>query len=215
MVKISKLNKSFKGKEVLKNITLHIPEKKFVVIYGESGSGKSTLLNMIGLIDSFDSGELTLFNRKAPPRYATEALLLRRNFMSYMFQNYALIEDETIQENLDIALCYEKLSKKEKREKQNNALSEVNLKHSLKTKIYHLSGGEKQRVALARVILKPSRLILADEPTGSLDEKNRDEIIQLLKKEVEKGKTVVVVSHDPYVIEQAELSFSMDKLNNR
>lgn len=214
-IEIKRLEKSYKKIPLFSRLNVTIESHSFTAIHGKSGSGKSTLLNIIGLIDSFDSGELKLFGEKAPSINSKSALLMRRNKIAYLFQNYALVEDETIGQNLDIALFYDKSSRREKIRKKKEALESVNIEHDLTKKIYQLSGGEKQRVALARVILKDSELILADEPTGSLDDDNRNEMIDLLKKEKEKGKTVVAVKHDPYVISRSDTAIPIDQLKSQ
>lgn len=212
VITLKNIQKKFAGNLVFDDLSLTIMQGKLTVIHGKSGSGKTTLLNIIGLIDTFDRGEYLLFGKVSPSQLSKEALVLRREKISYLFQNYALIEDLTIGENLDVGLFYKKLSKKEKIRAKNNALEQVGLRYPLKKKIYQLSGGEKQRVALARVLLKESSIILADEPTGSLDEENRNEIFSLLKQEVLKGKTVIMVSHDPYIIEGADIRVDIEKL---
>ena len=111
-----------------------------------------------------------------------------------------MIEDESIERNLNISLVYEKIKKTEKRRRMREVLNQVGVPHHLNEKVYALSGGEKQRVALARALLKRSQILLADEPTGSLDEQNRVLILGLLRQEVEKGKTVIIVTHDPAVV---------------
>ncbi|MGL4481131.1 MAG: ATP-binding cassette domain-containing protein, partial [Lactococcus garvieae] len=163
-------------------------------------AGKSTLLNLIGLIEEADSGQVYIAGKKAPQINSKEALLMRRNFISFLFQNFALIEDESIERNLNISLVYEKIKKTEKRRRMREVLNQVGIPHHLNEKVYALSGGEKQRVALARALLKRSQILLADEPTGSLDEQNRVLILGLLRQEVEKGKTVIIVTHDPAVV---------------
>ncbi|KRM65863.1 hypothetical protein FC14_GL000882 [Ligilactobacillus agilis DSM 20509] len=118
--------------------------------------------------------------------------------MAYVFQDYGLLEEQTIAANLKIALAYQKLTKKEKNLKMNEALKQVGLSYRLKTKVKLLSGGEKQRVALARALLAKGELVLADEPTGSLDLNLRNQVAELFIKLRSLGKTVVIVSHDPY-----------------
>ncbi|WP_101138735.1 ATP-binding cassette domain-containing protein, partial [Lactobacillus apis] len=125
-----------------------------------------------------------------------------REKISYLFQNFALIEEDTVLQNLLLALKYVKQSKKEKTEIITAALQKVGLSEYLNSKIYELSGGQQQRIAVARAIIKPSELVLADEPTGSLDSKNRDEIIKLLLELNAAGKTVIVVTHDSHVAEK-------------
>ncbi|MFC4652875.1 ABC transporter ATP-binding protein [Lactococcus nasutitermitis] len=205
MIEIEELTKSYKGHTIFDKLNLKIPKGKMTAIYGASGAGKSTLLNIIGMIEDYDDGKYYFEGKFAPAYNSPAALKLRRKHISYLFQNFALIEDESIEKNLLIALSYIKLSMSQKRKKMKEILKQVHIDHRLNTKVYSLSGGEKQRVAVARALLKESELILADEPTGSLDEKNRNEVVDLLRKEVEKGKTVVIVTHDPYVRKKSDL----------
>ena len=129
---------------------------------------------------------------------------LIRTKIGYLFQNFALIDTETVLYNLMIAMKYTKYTKSEKIKRISDSLAAVNLSGYEKKLIYTLSGGEQQRVAVARLMLKPSEIILADEPTGSLDSENRNEIITLLKRLNNDGKTVIVVSHDEYVVKMAD-----------
>lgn len=205
MIEIEELTKSYKGHIIFDKLNLRIPEGKMTAIYETSGAGKSTLLNIIGLIEDYDDGKYYFNGQFAPPFNSSLALKMRRNKISYLFQNFALLEDETIEKNLEIALIYSRISKKEKRKKMKKLLLQVGINHRLNTKVYSLSGGEKQRVAIARALLKESQLILADEPTGSLDTENRNEVIALLRQEVDKGKTFVIVTHDSYLKEVSDL----------
>ncbi|WP_353739353.1 ATP-binding cassette domain-containing protein [Thomasclavelia cocleata] len=161
---------------------------------GVSGSGKSTLLNIIGLLDKADSGDVILFGEKNIKPFSRKAEKMLREKIGYLFQNFALVENETVEYNLKLALDNIKADKKEKIKE---VLKEVQLEGYENKKIYKCSGGEQQRVAIARLLLKQCDLILADEPTGSLDESNREIIIKLLKRMQDSGKTIVVVSHDP------------------
>jgi putative ABC transport system ATP-binding protein len=204
LITIKDLKKTYNKQILFEHFNLEIPERQLTVIHGISGAGKSTLLNIIGLIEDYDDGKIQIFGRPTPVVNTRAALLFRRQYISYLFQNFALIEDESIEKNLNIALVYSKLSAQQKQKKMKEVLAQVNLQHSLKAKVYSLSGGEKQRVAVARALLKDSELILADEPTGSVDKINRDEILKLLQAEVARGKTVVIVSHDPSVVSQAD-----------
>lgn len=126
--------------------------------------------------------------------------MIREN-ISYLFQNFALVDNFTIKENLLMALRYVKQTKKEKEESIDNALRMVGLENYQKLKVFEISGGEQQRVAIARCLLKPSKVILADEPTGSLDTKNRDEILAILNQLNASGKTIIIVTHDNKVAE--------------
>ena len=196
MINIDKLNKKYGNRTVFKDFSIEFKEGEFVSIYGESGSGKSTLLNIIGLLEKFDSGDLIINGRKNIGIDSKEAILMRRNEISYLFQSYALIDEMTVYDNLKLSLEYRKYSKSEKDEKIREVLKYVGLSDKIKRFVYELSGGEQQRVAMARVLLHDTNIILADEPTGSLDEKNKQVILELLKKENEKGKTIIVATHD-------------------
>ncbi|MFK4905051.1 putative bacteriocin export ABC transporter [Lactococcus petauri] len=200
MIELQEVSKTFGKHQIFDKYSLNISAQKMTAILGKSGAGKSTLLNLIGLIEESDSGKIHIAGQKAPKINSKEALLMRRNLIAFLFQNFALIEDESIERNLNISLVYEKLHGKEKRRRMREILNQVGITHKLSEKVYALSGGEKQRVALARALLKRSKIILADEPTGSLDEQNRALILGLLRQEVEKGKTVIVVTHDPAVV---------------
>lgn len=193
-IKIDNLNKKFKNHTVFKNFSLNIPKGKITTIFGVSGSGKSTLLNMIGLLDKYESGSIEILGKKTPKINSREAMKIRRNTISYLFQNFGLIESGTIYDNLSISLEY--LKQRDKILEMEKALIEVGLHKPLNIQVYNLSGGEKQRLAIAMIMLKPSNIILADEPTGSLDHENRDYIMDKLVALNKKGKTIVIVSHD-------------------
>ena len=204
ILKIRALKKSFEKKIILNNISFDIKQGEFVCIYGKSGCGKSTLLNIIGLLDSFDSGKIEMFGKDIHNLFEYQKRNIIRTKIGYLFQNFALIDTETVLYNLMIAMKYTKYTKSEKIKRISDSLAAVNLSGYEKKPVYTLSGGEQQRVAVARLMLKPSEIILADEPTGSLDSENRNEIITLLKRLNNDGKTVIIVSHDEYVVKMAD-----------
>ncbi|CAM4215489.1 ATP-binding cassette domain-containing protein [Listeria ivanovii subsp. ivanovii] len=180
----------------MKNISLTVEDGEFVAIVGESGSGKTTLLNIIGHLESKDSGEIQIDHKNHQTK--KEIMLLRRETLGFIFQNYLLMENETVLENLSI-------SKGVKRELIIQQLQYVGLGESyLSQKVYQLSGGEKQRIAITRVLLKSFRLLLADEPTGNLDEKNKQKIMDLFFELKRQGKTIVCVTHDQEIAEKAD-----------
>lgn len=202
MIKLENVTKTIGKKIILENVSLKINQGDLVAIVGKSGSGKSTLLNLLGLIDGDYSGHYEIFGQQNVPVNSVKSQAIIREHISYLFQNFALIDNETVEYNLMLALKYVKLSKKDKVKKIEEILERVGLPSTLHQKVSELSGGEQQRIAVARAILKPSQLLLADEPTGSLDPENRDLVLNFLLDMNKEGKTVIIVTHDAYVAQQ-------------
>ncbi|HAP14728.1 ATP-binding cassette domain-containing protein [Lactococcus muris] len=196
IVSLRNIKKKIQDKSIFSINTFTVSKGDFVTIKGVSGSGKTTLLNILGMNDTVSSGEYLFEGVETAKLKAKEKLKIKRNKISFLFQDFGLVEEETINFNLEIGLKYSKLSRKEKVIQKKEALNAVNLNKKLSTTISSLSGGEKQRVALARIILKPSILILADEPTGSLDSLNRDIVTDILFQQSINGKAVIIVTHD-------------------
>ncbi|BDR59763.1 ATP-binding cassette domain-containing protein [Lactobacillus xylocopicola] len=209
IIELKKVNKSYKGKKVLCDLNLKIESKKITTIYGSSGSGKSTLLNIIGLLDKLDTGQMMLFNEPAPKINSAKTRMLLKTKISYLFQNYALLNDQSIKRNLKLARIDTKESKASFEKRKLQLLDQLNIKADENVKIGLLSGGEQQRISFARCLLKPCELILCDEPTGSLDPENREIIFEALQFAKCKGKTVVMVSHDPYLIKNSDTSIDL------
>lgn len=188
--------KTFDALTVFDNLNFEIEDGEFVCFSGESGAGKTTLLNIIGLLEPIDSGELiingkTYKNNRQKREYY-------KNEVGFLFQNFALMENKTVRQNLEIV----------KSDRSNDifmeeALYRVGLEDKIDNKIYTLSGGEQQRIALARLILKQCNIILADEPTGSLDKRNARIVMGLLNELNREGKTVIIVTHDEEIKNQA------------
>jgi putative ABC transport system ATP-binding protein len=212
MIKLSKVYKSFDKRVVLSDIALSVSNKEYVCITGESGAGKTTLLNLIGLLDKPDSGEISI-NGKTHFT-SREILKLRRNFFGYIFQDYLLMNDKTVQENINISKNILKYENGKQDEKDITEIMErVRLDSTyLNKKVYQLSGGERQKVAIARMLLKPYELVLADEPTGNLDYKNKNEIIEIFKEIKRNGKTIICVTHDKDVADSADRVINLSRL---
>lgn len=200
MISLINISKKFKDKSIIDKFNLEISRGEFIAITGNSGSGKTTLLNIMGLLEKPDSGDVIINNIKNPT--SKQIKILQRDSYGYLFQNYALIENENVESNLKIALKYQKNINKN--DKINCVLESVGLSKYNKKKIYELSGGEQQRVALARVILKGCEVIFADEPTGNLDKENRDRVFEILKGLNAEGKTIIFVTHDLDLSKQAD-----------
>lgn len=180
------------------NINLKIENGDVMAIVGTSGAGKSTLLKIIGLVERADNGEYLLDGKDIAKCSDREAARLRNCKISFVMQDFALINQFTVSENteLPLLLSTERLSAKKRREQIENALSSVGILELAKRPISELSGGQKQRVAIARALVNNADVILADEPTGALDSKTSSEIMDTLLKLNEKGKTIIIVTHD-------------------
>ena len=200
MITLNNISKKYNEKNIVRNFNLKINKGEFISIVGESGSGKTTLLNIIGLLEKQTSGDIVVMGIKNPT--SKELTKLQREFYGYVFQNYALIEEDSVQTNLKLALKYNKVI--DKQAEINRALKLVGLEGYNKKKVFELSGGEQQRLALARIMLKKCEIILADEPTGNLYNKNRDIVFNILKDLNKQGKTIVIVTHDNYIANKCD-----------
>lgn len=195
MIQIQKLNKEFEGKTLFHEFDLEIPDGSFVIINGNSGCGKTTLLNMIGGIEQPDSGAI-LVNGIDITKIRNKKKYFR-DIVGFLFQNFALLENRSVRQNLELV-------QKSGRSgiTVEEALSRVNMSGTEKKKVYQLSGGEQQRIALARLMYKRCELILADEPTGSLDAENGKIVMDILHELNRMGKTVIVVTHNQNLVRE-------------
>lgn len=195
IVSLSHICKSYQRHEVLKELQLEIHQGDFIAISGASGCGKSTLLNILGLLEIPDEGTMITFGNKNIKPYTAKAQKILRNKIAYLFQNFALLENKSVLYNLELVFNW-KVKKKNRQTRMEEALKTVGLYEMRNKKVCQCSGGEQQRIALARVLLKPCELILADEPTGNLDEKNKELVFSLLQQLNQQGKTILMVTHD-------------------
>ena len=194
MTELKNITKHYDTKTIFDYFNLIIEKNELVAIEENSGSGKSTLLNIMGLLEEVDDGEIIINHHSISNK--KDALLLMRYDIGYMFQNNALVDDYTVKENPNIVLKYSRFNKKEKVNAVKQALTTVGLEGYENRKIYSLSGGEAQRIAFCKLLLKKPKIVLCDEPTGSLDETNTKMMMNLLLECHHNGTTVVIVTHD-------------------
>ena len=211
-LQVDALNKSFGSNTVLHNISFEIESGESVALVGPSGCGKSTLLNIIGLLETLDSGTINLEGKTYPSINSKKATLMRRTEINYLFQSFALINDWKVSKNLLLALQYTKLSKQEQERLIRTALENYGIGEKFDAVVNELSGGEKQRVAIARAMIKPGNLILADEPTGSLDKAMATIVIDSLLDSVhENHKTLLMVTHDMGIAQRCDRIIELPK----
>ena len=211
-VQIESLSKSYGKHGVLFDLDLSIGKGEVVAITGPSGCGKTTLLNIIGLLETRDKGNVSLSGKKYLGIESKQAMLLRRSELNYVFQSFALIDSRTVRDNLMLALYYTKLEKREKEDAIERALEKFSLSDKLDSVVNELSGGEKQRVAICRAMLKPGGLILAYEPTGSLDARMAKTVMDsLVGAAREAGKTLIVVTHDRSMAAKCDRILTMNR----
>jgi len=200
MINITNLHKSYQMGEnslhVLKGIDLKINEGELVAIMGSSGSGKSTLLNIIGMLDNYESGSYDLDSILIKDLDETKAAKYRNKFLGFVFQSFNLINYKTAVENVALPLYYQGIGSKERQEIAHEYLKKVGLSKWAEHLPSELSGGQKQRVAIARALASQPKVLLADEPTGALDSQTSEEVMSLIKKINNEGKTILVVTHE-------------------
>ena len=199
MIQVENIVKSFSTEEVvtiaLNGVSMEVKEGEFVAIMGPSGCGKSTLLNILGLLDNPNGGTYRLDGVEVARMKEADRTKLRRGRIGFVFQSFNLIDELTVEENIDLQLKYLNLSKAERKQRVLEILRQVNMSHRAKHYPQQLSGGQQQRVAIARAVVGKPRIILADEPTGNLDSKHGKEIMELLTQLNAEGTTIVMVTH--------------------
>lgn len=199
MIKIENLTKVFRTTEVetlaLNDVSLEVKENEFVAIMGPSGCGKSTLLNIMGLLDQPTAGSYYLDGMEVGRLREKDRTEVRKGKIGFVFQSFNLIDELNVFENVELPLTYLKIPVAERRRRVNEILSRMNISHRAGHYPQQLSGGQQQRVAIARAVVSGPKLILADEPTGNLDSKNGQEVMELLTELNKEGTTIVMVTH--------------------
>ena len=202
MIRTENLTRIFRTEEVetiaLNGVNIEVDDGEFIAIMGPSGCGKSTLLNILGLLDSPTEGKYWLNNEEVGHLKERERTAYRKGRIGFVFQNFNLIDELTVEENVDLQLKYLGVGKAERKERVLEILRKVKLSHRAKHYPHQLSGGQQQRVAIARAVVGKPSIILADEPTGNLDSKNGMEVMQLLSELNEEGTTIVMVTHSKH-----------------
>ncbi len=202
MIKLENIKKVFRTDEVetwaLRDVNLEVKEGEFVAIMGPSGCGKSTLLNILGLLDTPTEGKFLLNGVDVSTMNENKRTDLRKGVIGFVFQSFNLIDELDVTENIELPLLYMNVSAKERRERVKAVIQRVNISHRSHHFPNQLSGGQQQRVAIARAVLPNPKIILADEPTGNLDSKNGEEVMNLLSELHKSGTTIIMVTHSQH-----------------
>lgn len=210
MIELRNICKQFGSRIIFSDLNLNFQSGIVYALIGNSGCGKTTLLNMLSKLETFDKGEIIYKGKSLTSLKNNE---FYRNELGYLFQNFGLLESQTIRENLELGMIGKKKNKKQEKERLLlQALQAVRLDYlCLNQKIFELSGGEAQRVALAKIILKNPPLILADEPTASLDPKNSKEIMEILLELRNANRTIIIATHNPSIWKMADQVIRLSK----
>ena len=202
MIQLTDIKKVFRTDEVetwaINNVSLKVNKGEFVAIMGPSGCGKSTLLNILGLLDTPTDGTYILDGRDVSRMKEPARINVRTGIIGFVFQSFNLIDELTVEENIELPLLYMGIPKKERRKRVSEVMDRMNISHRNKHFPAQLSGGQQQRVAIARAVIANPKIILADEPTGNLDSKNGEEVMQLLSEFHKEGTTIVMVTHSQH-----------------
>lgn len=201
MIELHDLSKVYRTSDVettaLNQVNLEIEKGEFIAIMGPSGCGKSTLLNILGMLDSPDTGSYQFLGEDVANRSERELSVVRKDNIGFIFQSFNLIDELSVAENVELPLLYQKMPEKERAERVQEVLERVKIAHRGGHRPQQLSGGQQQRVAVARAVVTNPGLILADEPTGNLDTTNGEEVLSLLGELNTDGTTIIMVTHDP------------------
>lgn len=202
MIKVEHLTKKFQEKVIFEDINCTLETGKAYAIVGKSGAGKTTFLNVLSGLEQPSSGKVVITDLTVNGKNRKK---LYRTTFGFIFQNFGLIDTETVKQNLELGFANQKLTKGQKSKRMQSALKQVGLeKMPFNQKVYTLSGGEQQRIALARILLKTPKVIFADEPTGSLDSENSQVVLKTLLNNFDPAATIVIATHDPSVWQECD-----------
>lgn len=207
MIKLENITKIYSNagnQKALDDVSIEITDGEFIAIMGESGSGKSTLINIIGMMDKETEGKYILDNKDVSKLSLRQREVVRRENISFIFQQFALIKRYTIYENVELPLIAKGIPSKKRKKMIMEALVALGIEKIANKYAMNTSGGQQQRAAIARAIVSDNKYILADEPTGALDSRNGEEVMQLLEKLHKSGKTVIMVTHNEKLAKMAE-----------
>ncbi|WLR52976.1 ABC transporter ATP-binding protein [Bacillus tianshenii] len=208
MIQLQNITKSFRSGTtrdvVLDDVSLTIAQGEYLAIMGSSGSGKSTLMNIIGTLEKPEQGEYLFYDAKVHKMWDKKRAIFRNENIGFVFQNFHLIPNLSVYQNVLLSLTYSRKMMRSKKKRVLRALEDVGLTEKRKQKPHQLSGGQKQRVAIARALVNEPSIILADEPTGSLDEQTSEKILTIFDRLHKKGVTIVMITHDPDVAKRAD-----------
>ncbi len=213
MIKTENLEKIYTTEEVettaLNKVNIEINEGEFVSIVGPSGCGKSTLMNILGLLDNPNSGQYYFMDHEVSDYSERKRTDLRKNNIGFVFQSFNLIDELTVFENVELSLLYTGVRSSERKERVKEVLEQTGIEHRINHFPQQLSGGQQQRVAVARAVVARPKIILADEPTGNLDSKHGEEVMDLLTNLHQAGTTIVVVTHSPEYAKRARRTIEL------
>lgn len=212
MISLKMIDKKFGQRRIFDDFSMDFQPGKTSALIGRSGSGKTTLLNMIGKLEPYDSGEIMIGDKPLQQIKSEEYF---RDYMGYLFQNLGLLDNESIEANLELGLVGQKIGKDEKKALFKQVLKEVGLSYlDLDSLIYTLSGGESQRISIAKLILKKPKILLADEPIASLDPKTSAEIIKLLLSMKSPERVIIIATHSPEIWAQVDEVIALTDFDN-
>ncbi|KUF45379.1 phosphonate ABC transporter ATP-binding protein [Myroides marinus] len=213
VIAINQMSRVFQTEEIettaLNQVSLNVKKGEFISVMGPSGCGKSTLLNIIGLLDNASSGSYLLLEKEMVGLTESQRAQIRKENIGFIFQNFNLIDELSVYDNIELPLIYNKVPSSERKKRVMELAERLNIVHRLKHYPQQLSGGQQQRVAVGRALVTNPKIILADEPTGNLDSKNGNEVMELLTELHQQGATIIMVTHSNHDASYSERTILM------